>query len=140
MLKVIDGLATVDGANSKIDIPAQSVTAAATVNGTSHDMSDHNEFIAAFLGGAVTGAGVLTCKVQESNEPAANFADVTDAVQTVSTSNALKLISVDWRKPNRKRYARLTVTAATNTVAISAVAVRVNKRSGQGIDAAALQA
>jgi hypothetical protein len=142
-LKVIDGLMTLDGANYKIDIPYQAVTAAATVNSTGVDMSAHSEFLAAFLGAAVTGAGVLTCLVQESNEAAANFTNVTggasNAVTTISAANTLKVMSVDWRSPLRKKYARLSVVAATNTVAVSAVGCRVSKKCGQSIDAAALQ-
>lgn len=139
-LKVIDGLRTLDGANHKIDIPAQSVASGATVNGTSHDMSDHNELLAAFLGGAVTGAGSLACVVQESNEAAANFTNVAGATVTITTANFGQLMSVDWRSPLRKRYARLSVTASVNTVAVSAAGLRVGNRSSQDLDGAALQA
>lgn len=141
MLKIIDGLATLDGANFKIDIPYQSVTA--QVNSTGVDMSDHNEFLGAFASAAVTGSGTLTCLVQESNEAAANFANVTggvaNAVATISAANCLKILAVDWRGPLRKKYARLSAINATNAVAVSAVGLRVGKRSGQAIDAAALQ-
>ncbi len=141
MLKVINGLETVDGANNKIDIPYQSVTA--QVNSTGVDMSNHDEFLAAFLGAAITGSGTLTCLVQESDEAAANFANVeggeSNAVATINAANMLYVMSVDWRGPTRKKYARLSVINATNAVAVSALGLRVGKRSAQDIDDAALE-
>ena len=127
MLKVIDGLRTYDHANAKTEIPSQSINGTAVNSAGSLDMADHRELIAVALAGAVTGTGVLTVQIQESNEAAANFTNVTNAVLTLNTANTLKLHSVDWRKPARKRYARLQANT-TNAVVVSAFSLAVGPK------------
>ena len=124
MLKVIDGLRTANHANSVIDFPAQSITTQA--NSTpSVDMANFAELIYVGICNSVTGSGVGQLQVQESNEAAANFVNITNAILAFTTANTIKIGSVDWRNPSRKQYARLTGTNTTNAITLSGHTQRV---------------
>lgn len=125
-LKVIDGLRTANHANAVIDF-AQLV--AAQVNGPGTDMSEHLEAVYVGTCSAVTGSGTGTIVMQESNEASANFTNVTNASLAFNTANTVKVGSVDWRKPNRKRYARLAAFNATNSITLQGTLLRVQSKS-----------
>jgi hypothetical protein len=133
MLKVIDGLRTSNHANSVVDIAAQSVvhgTTNANVVSTSVDMANFAELLVVGLCNAVTGTPTGTIAIQESNEAAANFVNVTNAVLTFTAANTVKVHSLDWRKPNRKRYARLSAYNATNAITLAGITERVHQTHG----------
>lgn len=123
MLKVIDGLRTVDGANATCDIlPADRTNT--TTNGTGVDMADFEELIAVAMIGTLDASHGQTIAIQESDEAAANFANITSPDNTVHTSvtNTLHVWSVDWRHPDRKRYARVQVIDDATDSALTGVA------------------
>ena len=138
-LKVMDGARTIDGANIGGDLSAENV-AASTVNATSVDMSSpgHHELLVAISCGVLTGTGTLAVFVQESNEAAANFTNIASAIQSFAATNdnTSKWISVDWKKPDRKRYARVVATTALNSTVYSALTLRVQPRQQVTIDGA----
>lgn len=117
MLKVIDGLRGLynnGAANCTVGLPYQSFTAA--VNGAAIDMANFAELLVLGFLMAPTGSGTGVIYVQESNEAAANFANVANASMALSAANTERFHSVDWRNPARKRYARLVGANATNAV------------------------
>jgi hypothetical protein len=133
-LKVMDGLRTVDGANAAVDIAIANYASGNTMNGTSHDMKDHFEFLVSAQAGVVTGTAVVTIVVQESNEAAANFANVASAAVSFANnanSNQAKLISVNWKHPDRKRYARVQgLVTVANAAFYGVHAMRVAPHGG----------
>lgn len=134
-MKVMDGARTIDGANSGTDIPYQTLTVGMTAqaNSTGVDMSNHFELLATFLAPAVAAGCTLTCLVQESDEAAANFTNITGAAATIAagSANLAEWISVDWKHPDRKKYARLSMLATgANTATVAALSLRVNEGGG----------
>lgn len=128
-MKVMDGLRTLDGANAAIDITPLSRASGTTTNSTSADMSGHFEFLASVQAGVVNTSVAVT--VQESNEAAANFANIATAVVTMNTTNTHKVISVNWKHPDRKRYVRLQgITAGGGATLYGAVGLRVQQCNG----------
>lgn len=135
MLKVMDGARTLDGANHTPDLPYSTLTVGgtATANTTGVDMKAHAEFLACVCVSAIAAGATLTVKAQESNEAAANFADIADASMefAANTANDAQWFSVDWNHPDRLRYARLTATVTgANTAKLSANTLRVHKTDG----------
>lgn len=135
MVKVINGLRTIDGANAAVDLPVEARTAANTTNSTGIDMKDHAELLVVAQSGVITGLGVATFTVQESDEAAANFANVTEGGVAASVdftaaaeSNMQKIISLDWNDPARKRYARVVQATTVNTAEAGAITLRVQPR------------
>ena len=142
-LKVMDGLRTLDGANMTCDLPPADRTNTA-VNTTGVDMSAHNELLVSVQQGVVDAGQVGSVKVQESNEAAANFTDITGAVASfngAASSNLTQVISVDWRSPERLKYARLVGTfGSTNSALVGAVTMRVGaKKDVQTADGALVE-
>jgi len=121
MLKVIDGLRTFNAAAP--DLAAQSVTT--QVNTGSVDMANFAELLVVGQCNSLGGGGVGSLAIQESNEAAANFTNITNAALAFTVANTMKVWSGDWRKPNRKRYARLAAFNTTANVTMSAVTLRV---------------
>lgn len=136
-LKVIDGLKTCDGANAAIDLRSQSVTHGtqnSNVVSSSVDMSGFAELIAIGMCNGVTGTPTGTITIQESNESSANFTNITNAVMTFTAANTMQVHSIDWRKPNRKRYARLSAFNATNACILAGLTLRVQPLRGVSLD------
>ncbi len=111
-LKLLEGMRT---HTTSPDISPQVITAPNTVNGGSHDMREHLEFLATVLVGATT-SNVLFI-VEESNEAAANFVAIpsANAVFTGSDDDETESIVVNWRNPARKRYVRITASTVGGT-------------------------
>ena len=132
-LKVINGLRGVDGANSGMDIDIQAIVFGNTVNGAVHDMVAHFELLFLCLNDDVDAGATLVFHAQESNEAAANFTNITGASVTVAAevANTVELLSIDWKNPDRKRYARVcaTVTGANNAD-VGAVGLRLQEHAG----------
>lgn len=131
-LKVIDGLRTVDGANSGIDMAIQAIIAGNTVNGASHDMKDHFEFLAICINDDTDVGATLTFRVQESNDNS-TFTNITGASAAVAsnTANTVELISVNWKHPDRQRYARVTATVSgANNGDCAVVGLRLQANAG----------
>ncbi len=137
-LKVIDGLRTVTHGNSQLDLDVQAIVAGNTVNGAVHTMDGFGEFLALFTIDDVDVGATLIMKVQESNEAAANFTNIAGAEKTVAAgaANDAELISVDWKHPDRGKFARVTaqVTGANNTD-LSAIGLKMVPFGGSaGLD------
>ena len=139
-LKYMDGMATIDGANNAVDIPVLLRTNT-TVNSTSVDMSEHHEFLAVLQVGAVETAANVTVVVQESNESAANFTNITGATTgAVNTANTQSMVDVNWKDTRRRRFARLqSITGTTNNATFGATSLRLNKSGDQSADAALVE-
>ncbi len=127
-LKVIDGLRSQAHANSDLDLNVQPIVAGNTVNGAVHTIDGFGEFLALFTVDDVDTGATLIVKVQESNEAAANFTNISGATKTIAAGSAdiIEMISVDWKHPDRKKYARVTaqVTGANNAD-LSAVGLKM---------------
>ncbi len=131
-LKVIDGLRTIDGANAAMDMNIQTITAVNTVNGSSHDMKNHFEFIAVCLNDATEAGATCTFVGQESNDDS-TFTNISgsSAVIAADSANTVELIQVDWKHPDRKRYARVAaVVTGANTSIVGIVGMRVQAKGG----------
>ncbi|GAG44021.1 unnamed protein product, partial [marine sediment metagenome] len=120
-----------DGANSTPDLVSTTLTVGgtATANTTGVDMVAHSEYLACIQVTSVAAGCTLVVKAQESNEAAANFTDVTGAAITyaANTVNDAQWVDVDWRHPDRLRYARLTATVTgANAAVLSANTLRVH--------------
>jgi hypothetical protein len=112
-LRVAHGLRMNDGANAVSDIPPANYSAG-TVNAASVEMTDFNELLAVITAGVVASGGTAQLIVQESDESAANFTNISGATATINNaSNTSALVSVDWKHPDRKKYARAQVITAT---------------------------
>ena len=133
-LKVMDGMRTLDGANYGLDIPPANYANANTMNGTGIDMNDFFELIATAMTGVVTGTAVCTVKVQECDTSGGTYADVSGAEATFTNnaeSNLCKVIDVDWKHPDRKRYARVqNVVSVANAAIIGVSTLRVQPKGG----------
>lgn len=131
-LKVIDGARLVDAANNACDIVPLDRTDA-TTNSTGVDMSGHEEFLVVAMIGLLDASHGLTIAIQESDEAAANFTNITTPQNTVTTmaNNTTRVWSVDWRHPDRKRYARIQgIDDATNSALWGAQSIRAKPTSG----------
>lgn len=131
-LKVMDGARTLDGANSTPDLPHED-QANTTVNTTGFDMNDFMELLVNVNTGVVDASQVGGVYVQESNDNStfANISGASVAWNGASSSNLSDWISVNWKHPDRKRYARLSgVFGATNSAAAGAVGLRVQPKGG----------
>jgi len=133
-IKVMDGARTLAGATATADIPIANYANANTMNSTGVDMKDHFELLVALIGGVVTGTAVVTLYAQESNEAAANFTNIASATATLTAaaeSNLSKWISVNWKHPDRKRYARVSgVVSVANAAFYGALTLRVGPHGG----------
>jgi len=130
-MKVMDGLRTVGGATLELDIPPLSRATGTTVDGPAIDMAGHFELLALAQAGLIGASSSCSVVVQESNEPAANFADVPGSTVILTASNTQKLVDVNWKHPDRKRYARLRmVTAGTSASLAGALTLRLNQCNG----------
>jgi hypothetical protein len=111
------------------EIPPQSVTGGA-VNGTGVDMQGWEDVQFHINIGAITGAGTLAAVIQE--DTASNFgsaANVANAALTNITNTTPNNVMILGIARPTKRYVRLVVTQATNTVIASAVSIR-RRRTG----------
>lgn len=138
-LHVVDGMRTFDGANYKLDLNSQSVTAQA--NTTSVNMTNFSSLMVVGLCNAITGSGTGQIVVQESNESGANFTNVSGGVANFNAANTCRIVHVDWRDPARKQFARIAAFNATNAVTLSAVSMRIEpKRGGINTDTNVIKA
>lgn len=98
----------------------------ATNTATGVDLRDFNSATVVINTGAIAGAGNFTPKLQESDEAAANYADVTAADLLGSFPAALAADSVyKVGYKGNKRYVRTVLTLNSGTsIAASAVIVR----------------
>lgn len=113
--KRTDGMRTIDGANSAIDLAPLSRASGTTTNTTGVDVSGFQEFVAGLEAGAIGAASNVQMVVQESNESAANFTNITGASVNINTTNQQKLIRVDCRNPDRKKFMRTqSITSGGN--------------------------
>ncbi len=111
------------------EIPPQSITGGA-VNGTGVDTSGWEEVTFHINIGAITGAGTLAAVIQE--DTASNFgtaANVANAALTNVTNTTPNNVMILGILRPTKRYVRLVVTQATNTVIASATCIR-SRRTG----------
>lgn len=111
------------------EIPPQSITGGA-VNGTGVDMSGWEDVQFHINVGAITGAGTLAAVIQE--DTASNFgtaANVANAALTNITNTTPNNVMVLGIARPTKRYVRLLVTQAANTVVASATCIR-RRRTG----------
>lgn len=127
-LRVLDGARLIDSAAS--DIPAANYSAG-TTNSTALDMEDFNELIGILNAGVVVNTGVTTAYIQECDTSGGTFTNITDATMTINNaSNTQAAISVDWKHPDRKRWARLSVVQATAAAFHSASLIAVQSIGG----------
>lgn len=134
-LKVMQGAKTVDAANYLPDIKYLTLTVGATAqaNSTGVDMSEHFEFIAVCSAYAVAAGCTLTWYVQESDTVGGTYTNITGAsvVCAASAVNLSKWFTVNWKHPDRKRFARLSaIVTGANTATIAANSLRVNPSGG----------
>lgn len=133
-LKVMDGMRTLDGANYGLDIPPANYANANTMNGTGVDMNDFFELIAIAQAGVIVGTAVATVAVQECDTSGGTYANVTGAsvaFTAAAESNLCKIIDVDWKHPDRKRYARVqNVVSVANAAIIGVSTLRVQPKGG----------
>lgn len=134
-LKVMNGARTLDSANLVTDIAYQTLTVGGTaqVNSTGVDMSGHAEFLACCMGMAVHANATLTWYIQESDEAAANFVNISGAtkVMAASSANDAAWIDVNWKHPDRLKYGRIVAIATgANTATVAATSLRVQQING----------
>ncbi len=131
-LKVIDGARFLG--SSAADIPISNYANASTTNSASQDMSEFFELMAQLDVGVIVGTASVQFVVQESNESAANFTNISGATVTVvnsANSNLAKRISVNWKHPDRLRYARLQgLVTVANAAFFGATIARLQPRGG----------
>jgi hypothetical protein len=135
MLRVVDGAYTLAAGTFTIDIPYKTLTVGGTANAesTGVDMSGHWEFLANVCGYVIDAGCTLTVTVQESDEAAASFTNITGASHSYAagSANDSKWFSVSWRNADRKKYARLqAIVTGANTATLSAVTLRVLPNAG----------
>lgn len=111
------------------EIPPQSITGGA-VNGAGVDTSGWEDVTYHINIGAITGAGTLAAVIQEDTASnfgtAANVANAALVNVTNTTPNNVMILGII--RPT-KRYVRLVVTQATNTVVAGVTCVR-SRRTG----------
>jgi len=134
-LKVIDGAKAIDGANLACDIDYQTLTVGGTANveSTSVDMSEFFELLAHITVDAVDAGCTLKVAVQESDEADASFTNITGALAEFAAGAADDSVwmSVNWKHPDRKRYARLqAIVTGANTALLTAGTLRVQPHGG----------
>lgn len=122
MLLACDGLRTANHANFVVDLPSQSVTA--NVNTSGVEMTNYAQLLVVGICNAITGSGVGNIQLQESDDNT-NFTNVTNAALSFNSANTVKELAIDWRKPGRKRYARLQASNTTNAATLVAVTNRL---------------
>lgn len=138
MLRAIDGASSIDPANNGVDITPLDRTAA-TVNATGVDMSGHASFWGMMMAGVIDASTNVTLWVQESNEAAANFVNITGASTVLETADddQSAQLYVDWRHPDRKKYARLVgIVAGSNSALYGAFSLRLDALRNDGTVAA----
>ncbi len=135
-LKVMDGARTLDGANNGIDAPAVGATAG-TVNTTGVSMADHEELMVCLAVGVMTGTGTLAVAVQESNDDT-TYTNISGALVSVAADgdNTGYIIDVDWRHPDRMKYARVQAITANNTCFHSIQTIRLKNKQAVTADGA----
>lgn len=134
-MKVMDGARALDGTNLTADIVQTTLTVGgtATVNSTGVEMTDFFEFLAHILVTSVDAGATLVVVAQESNEAAANFTNITSATQTfaATAANDSAWFDVDWKHPDRGKYARLSATVTgANTAVLSGATFRIQPHGG----------
>lgn len=118
-LKVIDGARTLDGANSGIDLTPISVASANNRSGPGFDMSGHLELLVSVQAGVINTSVVVV--VQESNDNS-NFTNISGASVNMTATNTHKVMSVNWKHPDRQKYARVNAVAAGGGASLIGVA------------------
>ena len=111
MLRAIDGASSIDPANNGVDLTPLDRTSG-TVNATSVDMSGHASLLGMMMAGVIDASTNVSLLIQESNEVAANFVNITSpstasGVLEAADDNQSLQVYVDWRHPDRKKFARL---------------------------------
>ena len=131
-LKVIDGARTLDGTNNGVDIPPANYANGNTMNSTGIDMKDFFELIGMVQAGVVIGTAQVDVYVQESNDDS-TYTNITGAQVTVANteSNTGQVFSVNWKHPDRKRYARVSgVVSVANGAIYGVSTLRVQAHGG----------
>lgn len=127
---VLDGARVLDGANQLADLKTQSLNANTNINTTSQDMIGHMELLVCAQVGTLGASSNAVLAVQESNDNS-TFTNITSATLTLDTANSNQLLSVSWRHPDRKRYARLQLRPAiANATLLGAQAIRLQPKNG----------
>lgn len=128
---VLDGARAMDGANLATDLKIQSLNANTNINTTSVDMSGHCELLVFGHVGTLGASSSAVLVVQESNEANANFTTIANASISLNTANSTQMLSVNWRHPDRKKYARLQLQPAiSNPTLLGAHTLRVQPTMG----------
>jgi hypothetical protein len=110
------------------EIPPQTITSGAAINGTGVDMQSYSGVAFHIQIGAITGAGTLAARLEE--DTVSNFASATNIANaalvnvTNTTPNNVMILEV-WRPT--KRYVRCVITQAANTVVASVISTRFRK-------------
>jgi hypothetical protein len=145
MLRAFDGARSIDPANQGVDITPLDRTAA-TVNATSVEMSNFASLIGMMMAGVIDAATNVVLWVQESNEAAANFVNITGASKALEAGDDDQSVQVyvDWRHPDRLKYARLVgIVTGSGSALYGAWSLRVDSLRNDGsigADAAAVNA
>lgn len=132
MLKqLLDGVRPDDESNGlAIDYAANS---AGDVDSAGVLMQGFLEFLATLHLDVVDASTTLVFKVQESDDDT-TYTDVPDATSgtiAAATANEIRRIHVDWRHPDRKKYARVRcVVAGSNSADFSVDTLRGNAVGG----------
>ena len=135
MLKVVDGLRTADD-ESSFDIYPRPCSI--LLIGKEQDMTGFQELLMVLCN--INTPSAIICVIQEGNEAGGSFDNITETQISITgpTANTVHLISVDWRNPKRKRFARIYCTKAGGGEAptICAVGLRMIQFNGN-LDTAA---
>ena len=132
-IKVIDGARTLDGANNGLDIAPANYATGNTANSTGVDMSEFFELIAMVQAGVVVGTATVTVYAQESddNSTFTNISGASVSFVNNADSNTGQVLSVNWKHPGRKRYARVSGVVSVANAAIYGVStLRVQPHGG----------
>lgn len=129
-LRASDGMRTAAGASCTVDITIQTLDSGNSVNGASHDMREHFEFIAVAIIGTIT--GTTTVRIQESDDNS-TFTNISAAFENFASADddTCHAFAVDWKNPARKRYARIQAshTGGGNSV-LAACGLRISAHEG----------
>lgn len=110
------------------NIPPQSMTGGAAVNGAAVDMSGWDGAMFILHIGAITGAGTLAARVERDDNSGFNSAtNITNAaLVNVTNTNPNSIAVIDVWRPS-ERYVRAVLTQGTNTVVAGATVVRYRR-------------
>jgi hypothetical protein len=98
--------------------PVSQAAGAVTTGGV--DMSRFQRVMFLLMVGSVGASGTVDAKLQDSNDNS-TFADLSPGVSITQVTASNKIVTVEIRADQCRRYVRLSVTVGTNAVLIAAV-------------------